>query len=41
LTLPLLTGPSGLPLGCQLVGGSGDDARLLSVGRWLTEALRS
>lgn len=35
LTLPLLTGPSGLPMGVQLVAAAGDDARLLRVARWL------
>lgn len=35
LSLPILTGPNGLPLGCQLVGGPGEDARLLPVAHWL------
>jgi Asp-tRNA(Asn)/Glu-tRNA(Gln) amidotransferase A subunit family amidase len=35
LSLPILTGPKGLPLGCQLVGAPGEDARLLSVAHWL------
>lgn len=37
VSLPILQGPSGLPLGCQLVGGRGDDARLLRVARWLAQ----
>lgn len=40
LSLPILTGPAGLPLGCQLVGGPGDDARLMSVGHWLLRQLQ-
>ena len=37
VSLPLLAGPNGLPLGVQLVGRRGDDARLLRTARWLTE----
>jgi Asp-tRNA(Asn)/Glu-tRNA(Gln) amidotransferase A subunit family amidase len=35
ITLPLMEGPNGLPLGVQLVGRRGDDARLLRMARWL------
>jgi Asp-tRNA(Asn)/Glu-tRNA(Gln) amidotransferase A subunit family amidase len=35
LSLPLMTGPDGLPLGVQLVGRRGLDARLLRTARWL------
>ena len=35
LNLPLMTGPSGLPLGVQLVGKRDCDARLLRTARWL------
>lgn len=35
LSLPLMTGPNGLPLGVQLVGKVGDDARLLRTANWL------
>jgi Asp-tRNA(Asn)/Glu-tRNA(Gln) amidotransferase A subunit family amidase len=41
LTLPLLTGASGLPIGVQLVGEKGDDARLLRTARWLVETVRT
>ena len=41
LTLPLLQAGNGLPLGVQLVGRKGDDARLLRTARWLIETLRS
>jgi Asp-tRNA(Asn)/Glu-tRNA(Gln) amidotransferase A subunit family amidase len=37
VTLPLLHGPHGLPLGVQLVGRKHDDARLLRTARWLAE----
>ena len=41
VTLPLLRGPGGLPLGVQLVGRRHDDARLLRTARWLSSlALR-
>lgn len=36
VTLPLLRGEDGLPMGVQLVGRRGDDARLLRTARWLT-----
>ena len=35
LSLPLMTGANGLPLGVQLVGRRGDDARLLRTARSL------
>ena len=34
ISLPLLE-VDGLPLGVQLVGARGDDARLLRVAKWL------
>jgi len=40
LALPLMHGTNGLPMGVQLVGKRGDDARLLRTARWLTETLR-
>jgi Asp-tRNA(Asn)/Glu-tRNA(Gln) amidotransferase A subunit family amidase len=36
LTLPLMQGPRGLPLGVQVVGRRGEDGRLLRTARWLT-----
>jgi Asp-tRNA(Asn)/Glu-tRNA(Gln) amidotransferase A subunit family amidase len=39
LTLPLLTGVHGLPIGVQLVGPRGEDARLLRTARWLAQTL--
>ena len=35
LSLPLLHGSNGLPLGVQLVGRRNFDARLLRTARWL------
>ena len=35
LSLPLLTGEGGMPLGVQLIGERGDDARLLRTANWL------
>ena len=39
VTLPLLKGADGMPLGVQLVGPKGDDARLLRTARWLESRL--
>jgi Asp-tRNA(Asn)/Glu-tRNA(Gln) amidotransferase A subunit family amidase len=41
LNLPIMKGDNGLPLGAQLVGPRGDDARLLRTARWLTRATNS
>jgi len=35
VTVPILRGAAGMPLGAQLVGPRGDDARLLRTARWL------
>ena len=40
LTLPLLRSEVGLPLGVQLVGRRGNDARLLRTARWLVKTLQ-
>ncbi len=37
ISLPLLHGENGLPIGVQLVGRRGDDARLLRTARWLVQ----
>lgn len=39
VTLPLLQAENGLPMGVQLVGRRGDDARLLRTARWLDRHL--
>jgi aspartyl-tRNA(Asn)/glutamyl-tRNA(Gln) amidotransferase subunit A len=35
VTLPVFESPDGLPLGLQVIGRAGDDARLLRTARWL------
>ena len=39
ISLPLMTGPAGMPLGVQLVCAPGQDARLLRTARWLVARL--
>jgi len=39
VTLPLLQDEDGMPIGVQLVGRKGNDARLLRTARWLVKAL--
>jgi len=39
VTLPLMQGANGLPLGVQLVGRRNFDARLLRTARWLEKKL--
>jgi Asp-tRNA(Asn)/Glu-tRNA(Gln) amidotransferase A subunit family amidase len=39
LSLPLMKGSNGLPLGVQLIGPRHDDARLLRTARWLRARL--
>ena len=41
ITLPLMQGENGLPLGVQLVGRKGYDARLLRTARWLEKKIAS
>jgi Asp-tRNA(Asn)/Glu-tRNA(Gln) amidotransferase A subunit family amidase len=40
VSLPLLAGADGLPIGVQLVAARDDDARLLRTARWLMDTLR-
>jgi Asp-tRNA(Asn)/Glu-tRNA(Gln) amidotransferase A subunit family amidase len=40
LSLPLMQGASGLPLGVQLVGARHRDGQLLRTGRWLVDAVQ-
>jgi Asp-tRNA(Asn)/Glu-tRNA(Gln) amidotransferase A subunit family amidase len=37
--LPLLRDEAGMPIGVQLVGRRGNDARLLRTARWLVNTL--
>jgi Asp-tRNA(Asn)/Glu-tRNA(Gln) amidotransferase A subunit family amidase len=39
ITLPLLSNADGLPIGVQLIGAPGDDARLLRTANWLVNAV--
>lgn len=39
LTMPILQGPNGMPLGAQLVSAKGDDARLFRTARWLLNTM--
>ncbi len=39
LTFPAALGPSGLPVGIQLVGPPGADCRILALGEWLQATL--
>ncbi|HEU4352692.1 MAG TPA: amidase [Burkholderiales bacterium] len=40
VTVPSGVGPSGMPLGIQLVGLPGSDARTLAAARWVENAIR-
>ena len=40
ITLPLLGSENGLPIGVQLVGRRGNDARLLRTAQWLVKTLQ-
>jgi Asp-tRNA(Asn)/Glu-tRNA(Gln) amidotransferase A subunit family amidase len=40
ITLPLMQGSNGMPIGVQLVGPRGDDARLLRTANWLTQTIK-
>lgn len=39
VTVPVMTGSNGLPIGAQLVGALGDDARLLRTAAWLARSV--
>ena len=40
ISLPLLRAGNGMPVGVQLVGRVGDDARLLRTARWLVDSVK-
>ena len=40
ISLPVLHGPAGLPVGLQLVATPGDDSRLLAIAAWVEQQLR-
>ncbi len=39
ITLPLLTGANGMPIGLQLIGRRFEDGKLLRAARWLSDAI--
>jgi len=39
ISMPFLEGPNGLPLGVQLVGRPGEDAKLLRAANWLSRRI--
>lgn len=39
ITLPLLTGPNGLPVGVQLVAKRGADRQMFNLARWVSRAI--
>lgn len=41
VTIPIFTAENGLPMGLQLIGPRGEDARLLRSARWLSDHLHS
>jgi Asp-tRNA(Asn)/Glu-tRNA(Gln) amidotransferase A subunit family amidase len=41
VTLPVFVAENGLPMGLQLVGRRGEDARLLRTARWLATHLET
>lgn len=41
ISLPLMQGPAGMPLGVQLIGQKGDDARLMRTAAWLTSVVEA
>jgi Asp-tRNA(Asn)/Glu-tRNA(Gln) amidotransferase A subunit family amidase len=41
ITIPVLQGSNAMPLGVQVVGPKGDDARLLRTARWLVDRIEA
>jgi Asp-tRNA(Asn)/Glu-tRNA(Gln) amidotransferase A subunit family amidase len=39
ITIPLFTGPNGLPVGVQLIARRGADRQMLNVARWVSRAV--
>jgi amidase len=39
ITLPLFTGPNGLPVGVQLIARRGADRQMINVARWVSRAV--
>jgi Asp-tRNA(Asn)/Glu-tRNA(Gln) amidotransferase A subunit family amidase len=41
VTLPLMAGPNGMPVGVQMVGRRGEDAKLMRTARWLANLVEN
>ena len=39
VTIPAYDGPSGLPVGVQVIGRPGDDARVIAIAGWIARQL--
>lgn len=39
VSLPLLTGANGMPMGVQVIGRKGEDAKILHCARWISDQL--
>ena len=39
MNVPVFTGPTGLPVGAQLVAAHGNDRLLIAAARWIHRAL--
>jgi Asp-tRNA(Asn)/Glu-tRNA(Gln) amidotransferase A subunit family amidase len=37
ISIPVFTGPTGLPVGAQLIGKRGEDRALLATAQWVVE----
>jgi Asp-tRNA(Asn)/Glu-tRNA(Gln) amidotransferase A subunit family amidase len=40
VSVPVMKSPAGLPLGLQVIGRIGDDARTLACAQWIEGALK-
>jgi Asp-tRNA(Asn)/Glu-tRNA(Gln) amidotransferase A subunit family amidase len=41
ITVPAANGPNGLPVGLQIIGRPGDDARMLACADWIDQQIRT
>ena len=39
ISIPVFTGPNGLPVGAQLIGKRGEDRALLAAAQWVAAQL--
>ena len=40
VAVPVFTGPSGLPMGVQVIAARGQDVRALQAAHWIQQVLR-